>query len=470
MDTTMSPSWDTFDPALLDQTDDFVLEKKQEYWWSKWGTGQLELVDQNGRVIMRKVEGASFAETLKGFYIPYDGAPAKLVEVFDKLVEKGLARKNRIKHSRGEIKEYITFKDTCRVFPLITGVKDLQSLVPVQCYRPFVIDRAGNKVEGPLPDEALNVGIATGRRIKLPKPKEFNATEKIGNFNFVAVLFVVDVLWDNGYIDAAGLPIPIRLDLDYPAGQEMYERVLVRQAQLVERARNLFPDQYKGLRPWMLGMYLQPDDELEDRGSRPGETKKVYKVTAQVPELAGKDYYQKMHVGNVGGKYQKERVEALMRLIYEQHTVNGVQRLLPTGPAMQWAYTFTVDNIKRMRKVNPASDKFPFGPQKPGKQLPCQHIIEYMTQQERKSDANDEDMPVDVSTDDPILTRLNQYKADFTRLKRLDAVDLINDTVARYNDGKLSNTQTNDFLKALETQKQADEEALDASDIPDNPF
>lgn len=463
-------SWDNFDSSLLDQTDDFVLEKHQNYWWFKWGTGYLTLVDHNGKDIVKQTPDGPIKQTLNGLYIPYNDAPQKLVDIFDKLVEKGTAKLNRVRHSSGAIKEYITFADNSyRVFPLITGVKDTQAMVPLQCYRPFVVDRNGNKVPGPYPDESFNVGIATGKRIKLPRAKDFKASEKISNLNFVAILVVFDILWDNGYVDAQGLPIPLKFDLDYPAAQELYTNVLVKHAMLVERARNLFPN-YRALRPWMLGMYLKHNNTFYKRGSKPGQQSDVYEVVAQFPEIASEDYYKKMHVGNVGGKYDKSRVDALMRLIYEIHTINGEAKLLPTGPAMKWAYDTTIANIDRMRKVNPVSDRYPYGPQPSGKQFPCQFIIDYMTKQEKDTSVNNDDAALEESNDDPIITRLMQYKADFTRYKRTDMVDLITATLDQYKNGGMSTMQANGFIKELERAKKEEVEALDAEALPDNPF
>lgn len=457
-DTTLG-SWDSFNEEFLGESNDFVFNQRKDYAWFNWGSGQLGLVDANGKTIAKA--------TLDGLYIPYTGAPNNLVQVLDKLLQKGLAKINRVRHSNNEIKEYITLKDdSYRMFPLITGVMDLKALVPLQCYRPYIYDNDGNKKPGPYPDESLNIGIATGKRTTYPKDG-YKPGMTVDTLNFVSVLFVFDILWDHGYVDANGVPIPLKIDLKFPAGDEFYRNVLVKHATLVDRARNMFPA-FKNLRPWQLGLYMHHDTALYTRGSQPGKTREVYEVVAQFPEVAFEDYYKQMHVGNVNGKYDVERVKTLSQLIYEDHVVNGRTVKLPTGPAIVWARDVTHWNIEHQRKVNPVSDKYPFGPQKSGKMKPVSdHLKAYLTQQERSTDTNVGDVPTDSG--DPTVQKLKRYKEVFTGYSRDDLMPVIEQALEKVQAGTMSQLQVSALFTELEKEQQQESALADLS-TPDNPF
>lgn len=337
----------TQEGTTLDWSDDFneddfssdlVVPLSTDYWKVQWFNGFNFIVDQSGN---------DTEETIKGLAIPYSRAgnqlPAELQKALDSMIAKKLARRVGVRHGSGAVVQYAILADeSYKVYPLILGLptvgKKKNEIIPNDAYY----------TDGPLPDIAHLIGVVSGRTTKINKEKTKQST-----FGFCSALLVVDSLWEHGYVDVQGRPIPLCFEAQGYAAPEWYA-ALKKHMEVVLYARTL--PQYSKVMPYQLGMYLRHNNTRIDHVAQAtGQKSKAHEVVIQVPQQLTEAYVKRMYAPDA---LQKK----LKPLLYERYaTPDGVVGMRPGGIAIQWCREVAVNNVNEQRSLNPNTPTHPFG-------------------------------------------------------------------------------------------------------------
>lgn len=302
-----------------------------------WSHGYNEVLDSKNKPT---------EEMLRGLSIPLANANSQLQEILEKLVEDGLGRIVTVKHS-DTTRDYFLFTDgVYKMYPLMVGLPAMREIVPFECYR----------ADGPLPEASNILGVVSARKTYVKwKENWYSLT------NFCTCLFVVDVLWDYGYVDLDNKPIPLCFEGQSYGQNEFYDNVLKKHMQMVAMA--VKQEKYRFARPYDFGLVMRHNPVRIDHGTEEGKKSKAHEIVSQLPEKITPEYIDSMYIG-------PERSRILMQLCHSRKLIAGRPTVVPGGIAIDWARKTVEFCVANQREYNPVSDAFPRGELKQGKKNP----------------------------------------------------------------------------------------------------
>jgi hypothetical protein len=347
-----SAAVDWVDEEGLEESHDVKFEETQNFWMLGWGNGYLPILDEDGQ---------ETAETLTGLYIPFEMGiapnkiqmPQNLLQVIDKLVASKKMRKVTVKHDDGAHKRYCLFVDgTYKLFPLMLGLPEIGK------WDNRIIPNASYRLNGAMPDPNNLLGVVCGRQTTILR-KDFLQTTT----NMCAVLMVIDLLFDAGYKDSDGMPVPLMFK-GTGFGKDELADVLRKHVKAVLRAKSLAPDKYKNAEPWQFGLVLHHDKKPVKHVNKKNEGSNAYAVHALMPDQIDLKYLDSMYCG-------KDKELSLKKLVKEQFKFpDGRRGIRAGGAAIRWCRSYAIFLVNRQRDLNPISDMYPNGELEWGKKKP----------------------------------------------------------------------------------------------------
>jgi hypothetical protein len=350
------------------------------------------LTDENGNKIC-----------IKGLAIPVNSfqgdMPTNLKEALNKLVAQKKATLLSVQHESGEVKKYYQLADdSYAVYPLFIGLPRYtqyeNDIIPLSCY---------NQNNPTAPQLRNLLGVVAGRKTRVNKEQLVQNT-----YNFCSCLLVVDSLWEAGYVNEQGLPIPLCFEGTNYGCMEFY-RVLEKQTKVVDAARRIDPVKWGKAEPWQFGVYLRHNNKRIPHVNL--KTKKgsdAHEVVAQFPQQFDKAYLDKMWVGNK--KDGAKKLQALKQLLYVRvRRTDGSYALVAGGTAVKWCRDTAEFCINQQRQKNPNTLACPKGELQYGKDKPLSPRLMRMYAQTAQNPSVLEERPTTARRNPPV--RQQQYSA-----------------------------------------------------------